>query len=109
MVVPKCEYVKIYNKDTDSFDDLYLSSLIAKYKEIGYEAVLPLGKKGEYFRWRWGYKSCCEGVENGTLFCKKVKGGSYAIYQYDLADEEARPKSMWVGERYDASSKGTNL
>ena len=39
MVVPKCEYVKIYNKDTDSFDDLYLSSLIAKYKEIGYEAV----------------------------------------------------------------------
>ena len=36
MVVPKCEYVKIYNKDTDSFDDLYLSSLIAKYKEIGY-------------------------------------------------------------------------
>ena len=109
IVVPKDEYVRIYDKESDTFDDVFLSSLIAKYKNLGYEAVLPTSSKGEYFRWRWGYKSCCDGVDNGALFCKKVKGGGYAIYQYDLADEEARPKSMWFGERYDASSKGTNI
>lgn len=109
IVVPKEEYIKIYNKDTNTFDDNFLSSLIEKYKNEGYEAVLPTSSKGEFFRWRWGYKSCCDGVENGALFCKKVKGGGYAIYQYDLADDEARPKSMWFGERYDASSKGTNI
>lgn len=108
-VIPKEEYIQIYDKDTDSFNDSFLSSIISKYKEQGYDAILPISSKGEYFRWRWGYKSCCDGVDNGTLFCKKIKGGGYAIYQYDLADDEARPKSLWVGERYDASSKGTNV
>ncbi len=42
------------------------------------------------------------------LFCKKVKDG-YAVYQYDFADIEVTPKSIWVGDKYDASSKGTNI
>lgn len=109
IVVPEEEYIQIYNKNTSSFNDDFLMNLISKYKEIGYAAILPTSSKGEYLRWRWGYKSCCDGVNNGILFCKKVKGGGFAIYQYDLADDEARPKSMWFGERYDASSKGTNV
>lgn len=108
-VIPEEKYKRIYDANTDSFDDKYLASVIKEYEEQGYIAILPLSSKGEKFRWRWGYKSCVAGVNSGVLFCKAVRGGGYAIYQYDFADDEATPKSLWFGERYDASSKGTNL
>lgn len=109
IVIPEEYYKHIYDAITDSFDDRYLAEVIKKYEEQGYVAILPLSSKGEKFRWRWGYKSCVAGVNSGVLFCKTVRGGGYAIYQYDFADDEATPKSLWFGERYDASSKGTNL
>ena len=109
MVIPEDLYKQIYDAATDSFDDQFVSNIIKKYEQDGYVAVLPLSSKGEKFRWRWGYKSCVAGVKSGVLFCKAVRGGGYAVYQYDFADEEATPKSLWFGEKYDASSKGTNL
>lgn len=109
MVIPENLYKQIYDASTDSFDDQFVSDIIKKYERDGYVAVLPLSSKGEKFRWRWGYKSCVAGVKSGVLFCKAVRGGGYAVYQYDFADEEATPKSLWFGEKYDASSKGTNL
>ena len=109
IVIPEEYYNHIYDAITDSFDDRYLAEVIKRYEEQGYVAILPLSSKGEKFRWRWGYKSCVAGVNSGVLFCKTVRGGGYAIYQYDFADDEATPKSLWFGERYDASSKGTNL
>ena len=109
IVIPEEYYNHIYDAITDSFDDRYLAEVIKRYEEQGYVAILPLSSKGEKFRWRWGYKSCVAGVDSGVLFCKTVRGGGYAIYQYDFADDEATPKSLWFGERYDASSKGTNL
>lgn len=109
MVIPEDLYKQIYDVATDSFDDQFVANIIKKYEEDGYVAVLPLSSKGEKFRWRWGYKSCVAGVKSGALFCKAVRGGGYAVYQYDFADEEATPKSLWFGEKYDASSKGTNL
>ena len=108
-VIPEEYYKNIYNADTHSFNDSYLDYIIKQYQANGYEAVLPISEKGELFRWRWGYKSCVKGVENGSLFCKEMRNGGLAIYQYDLADAEATPKSLWFGERYDASSKGTNI
>lgn len=109
IVIPEEQYKHIYDASTDSFDDRFLASVIKEYEGQGYVAILPLSSKGEKFRWRWGYKSCVAGVNSGVLFCKTVRGGGYAIYQYDFADDEATPKSLWFGERYDASSKGTNL
>lgn len=109
LVIPEEHYRRIYDPDTHTFDDAYLDKVIGDYAQKGYHAILPLGSKGERFRWRWGYASCVRGVKDGLLFCKPVKTGGYAVYQYDFADEEATPKSLWTGERYDASSKGTNL
>ena len=109
MVIPEDLYKQIYDAATDSFDDQFVSDVIKKYEQNGYVAILPLSSKGEKFRWRWGYKSCVAGVKSGVLFCKSVRGGGYAVYQSDFADEEATPKSLWFGEKYDASSKGTNL
>lgn len=98
MVIPEDLYKQIYDAGTDSFDDQFVSNVITKYEQDGYFAVLPLSSKGEKFRWRWGYKSCVAGVKSGMLFCKAVRGGGYAVYQYDFADEEATPKSLWFGE-----------
>lgn len=109
IVIPEDLYKKIYDETTNSFDDRFLSEVIGEYEKSGYTAILPLSSKGEKFRWRWGYRSCAAGVKSGVLFCKAVRGGGFAVYQYDFADQEATPKSLWYGERYDASSKGTNL
>ncbi|UKI42726.1 MAG: hypothetical protein L6V95_07665 [Candidatus Melainabacteria bacterium] len=35
--------------------------------------------------------------------------GTFNVYQKDTAKKDVKPKSMWIGEQYDASSKGTNL
>ena len=107
-VISKEEYADIYDNSTKQFNDKYVSSLKDKYEQEGYAFILPESQKGEYLRWRWGYDSCVDGCESGILFCKKSKD-NYSVYQYDSADEEVTPKSMWFGEKYDASSKGTNL
>ncbi|KPU43457.1 MULTISPECIES: site-specific DNA-methyltransferase [Bacillota] len=108
-VIPEDEYKKIYNPEDDTFNDDFVRELQKEYEEKGCAFLLPLSSKGENLRWRWGYKSCCKGCENGTLFAKSMRDGRYAVYQYDFADSEATPKSLWFGERYDASSKGTNI
>ena len=109
LVIPKELYDQIYDPAADTFNDALVDRVIQDYAGRGYQAILPLSSKGEKFRWRWGYQSCVDGVKSGVLFCKAVRGGGYAVYQYDFADAEATPKSLWFGERYDASSKGTNL
>lgn len=108
-VVREEEYKRIYNPETDTFDDEYVERLKLKYESIGNVLILPLSGKGEKWRWRWGYKSSVKGLLNGELFVKQTKKGNYAVYQYDIADNEETPKSLWLGERYDASSKGTNI
>ena len=107
-VVCEEEYKLIYNTETKQFNDTFLALLIEKYESNGYAVILPESEDGVYLRWRWGYKSCVDGVANGILFCKQSRG-KYSVYQYDMADNEFTPKSFWIGERYDASSKGTNL
>jgi adenine-specific DNA-methyltransferase len=108
-VIPKDEYKQIYQVGTNTFDDTFIEQLREKYKTEDYAFILPLSENGEYFRWRWGYNSCISGCESGVLFAKQVRNGCYAVYQYDFADDEQTPKSLWFGERYDASSKGTNI
>ena len=108
-VIPEDEYTQIYQAETNSFNDAFVEALKKKYESEGYAFILPLSENNEYFRWRWGYKSCASGCESDTLFAKQVRSGNYVVYQYDFADDEQTPKSLWFGERYDASSKGTNL
>ena len=108
-VVSEDEYKKIYNQKTNIFDDDFLSVLIKQYEKKGYIVILPIDNRNEYLRWRWGYKKAEKGCENGILFAKKLREGTHSVYQNDFADNEVTPKSLWISERYDASSKGTNL
>lgn len=107
-VISKEEYAGIYDSSQKTFNDDFLDLLKRKYEDKGYAFILPMSEQGEFLRWRWGYNSCVDGVKSGVLFVKQTKVG-YAVYQIDMGDDEVTPKSMWIGERYDASSKGTNL
>ncbi|MGG3691790.1 site-specific DNA-methyltransferase [Heyndrickxia ginsengihumi] len=108
-VLPEHEYVKLYNKEQDTFDDIFLQSLREKYESTNHVFILPIDGNGNYLRWRWGYSSCVDGVENGTLYAKLTRNGTYNIYEKNAGDKYVTPKSLWFGEKYDASSKGTNL
>jgi len=109
MMIPKDEYLKLYDKDIKHFNDEYLDELKKKYESQGLVFVLPADSDGNYLRWRWGYDSSAIGVKSGIIYVRDVRGGSFSVFQMDIGDDNVKPKSFWYGEKYDASSKGTNL
>jgi adenine-specific DNA-methyltransferase len=104
-VIPHNEYERIW--DGEKFDDSFVNSLKEKYQSSGYYFILPIRDDGTLGRWRWGYETSAKGCKNGTLFCKISRQPT--IYQLDEADDTFLPKTLWYGERYDASTKGTNI
>ena len=106
LVLPnKNEFELIYNGHI--FDDSYLESLNKKYENKGFVTILPRDRNGEYLRWRWGFTSCTNGVRDGAIIAKS--GNLNTVFELDKATDNVKPKSLWYGEKYDASSKGTNL
>jgi len=104
-LVPKEEYERIYTGGR--FDDALVESLRQKYTASGFLFILPIRDDDSPGRWRWGYETSYAGCNEGVLFAKA--GRNPTVYQRDTADESFLPKSFWYGERYDASTKGTNL
>lgn len=83
--------------------------LRTKYAKLGKRLIVPIRDDGQFGRWRWGLPQCRLGVASGILFAKQLRSGEFAVYQRDQADDTVLPKTFWIGERYDASTKGTNL
>jgi len=104
-VLPKEEYQNLY--DGSNFNDDYLRKIKTKYETSGYIFILPIRDDRSMGRWRWGYDTCTIGCEEESLIAKL--GVNPTIYQLDNADDTYLPKSLWFGERFDASTKGTNL
>ena len=100
---PYDEYKNIFDSTKKIFDDEFLEKLRKKY-EMDYIFVLPQNDNGEYLRWRWGYDSCLDAIQNNILVVK-----NNTVYNKDKSNENVKPKSFWYGDKYDASSKGTNL
>ena len=105
-LLPENEYSEIYKNNL--FHDDFVNRLKEKYEGNGYFFVLPIRKDGSQGRWRWGFKSCKTGINDGVLFAKR-DNDKITIYQLDKADDTFLPKTFWYGEQYDASSKGTNI
>ena len=105
-LVSQEEREKIF--DGSTFDDSYVEKLKDKYSKEGLDIILPIRDNGSCGRWRWGYEGSKQGIEEGTLFVKGT-GDSRTVYQMDYEDATVLPKTFWYGERYDASTKGTNL
>ncbi|MXZ45044.1 MAG: site-specific DNA-methyltransferase, partial [Gammaproteobacteria bacterium] len=104
-VVTSEEYNNIYV--SNRFNDEYVETLEKEYLAKGFKFILPIREDGSRGRWRLGYPASKEGAESGNLFMKETSPPT--IYQKKYANETYLPKSLWVGERFDASSKGTNL
>ena len=103
-VIPEEEYKLIYSKM--KFNDEYVKKLKLIYEERNFDFILPVRDDDSFGRWRWGYDNCkglCE-TDSEALF---VKGKN--VYQLDRTKETYLPKTLMYGEKFDASSKGTNL
>jgi adenine-specific DNA-methyltransferase len=104
-VVPEAEYSRIFADG--NFDDTFVDALRLNYESQGKIFILPIREDGSKGRWRWGYASSKDGCDSGVLRARL--SGQPTVYQRDDAESTALPKSLWFGERYDASTKGTNL
>jgi adenine-specific DNA-methyltransferase len=104
-VIDHCEYEKIFvDKE---FKDEFVDELKAKYEGLGYDFILPIRDDGSLGRWRWGFTRCVEFCSRDVFF---IRGkDSPTIYAKDYANDTFLPKSLWYDNRYDASTKGTNL
>ncbi len=104
-IIPKTEYDRIFKNR--QFDDDYVNALKARYESEGCKFILPMRDDGSKGRWRWGYARCIEAAVENLFF---ITGRpSETIYVRDYVNDTFLPKSLWFGERHDASTKGTNI
>ncbi len=104
-LIPGEEYKRIYIGKR--FDDEYVIGLRRKYEADGYRFILPIREDGSHGRWRWGYETSLSACKEKLFF---VRGKDEpTIYVKDYAKDTYLPKSLWFNNRYDASTKGTNI
>ncbi len=104
-VIPKEEYTKIYYGR--KFNDEFVDELKSKYDNQGFDFILPIRDDESLGRWRWGYDNCVEAVTRDVFFVRGREAPT--IYAKDYANDTFLPKSLWFDNRYDASTKGTNV
>lgn len=104
-LITREEYEQIYAGK--KFDDEYVNGLRQKYEADGYKFILPIREDGSHGRWRWGYETSLTACKENLFF---VRGkDDPTIYVKDYAKDTYLPKSLWFDNRYDASTKGTNI
>jgi len=96
---PNLFYPIYYNPST--------KKLSLKREGREYVEIIPLDTSGVERVWRWEKSTAEESF--ATEFIVKSNNGSFSIYVKDREKETLKPKSLWYGARYDASSHGTML
>jgi len=71
--------------------------------------ILPIDSSGRQRVWRKTRPSFLEHLARGEIRAREVEPGRFKIEIIDRIKEGIRPKSVWVGAGYDASSHGTKL
>ncbi|MFV7234588.1 DNA methyltransferase [Flavobacterium sp. ZB4R12] len=102
------EHSGIYNKVTKEFEDDFLNSLISKYKDLGYDVILPLSDN-DYGRWRWGFSEKNRKRLSYDVIVSNTKNGIslYKKQRPDLNDlPSKKPKSLFYKPEY-SSGNGT--
>ena len=97
---PNSYYPIYWNKETQNISLTETESCIE---------ILPIDSSGRKRVWRKTPPSFLEHLQNGDIMAKEVSPGQYKIYIKDRIKAGVRPKSMWTGSKYDASSHGTKL
>lgn len=100
------EFGKIYDKATKTFDDKYVSGLIRKYEEEGYQVLLPVTDK-EYVTWRWEREKVLREPHNIIV---SIDGENINLYkkQRPALGElpSKKPKTLFYKPEY-SSGNGT--
>lgn len=69
--------------------------------------IIPLDSEGKRRVWRKTIPSFLEHLEKNEIKFSKNRRGDWKIQIIDRIKDGTRPKSVWVGPKYDASSHGT--
>ena len=96
---PNSYYPIYYNPETKD---------ITPDKTEGYIKILPIDSTGKHRVWRKTIPSLREHLSKGDIKVEK-RGDSYKVRIIDKIKEGIRPKSVWIGSKYDASAHGTKL
>ena len=84
-------------------------------KDVGVEAfsgaieILPIDSHGKRRVWRKTKPSFLSHVAKGEIRIEERRSGTLKVLLVDRIKQGTRPKSVWVGSRYDAASHGTKL
>ena len=74
----------------------------------GFVEIFPVDSKGKMRVWRKTSASLQEHINHGDIQVRSRENG-YKVYIKDRIKTGIRPKSVWIGAKYDASSHGTKL
>lgn len=93
-------FYPIYFREADSY--------IGVEKQKNTVEILPLDSDGNERVWRKTPPSFMLHVDAGDIRVEKVRG-AWKVRIKDRIKDGIRPKSVWTGAKYDASSHGTKL
>jgi len=71
--------------------------------------ILPTDSEGKYRVWRKTPPSFLVHLNASEISFKKNRSGEWKVQIIDRVKEGTRPKSVWTGAKFDASSHGTKL
>ena len=105
--ITKDEYKLIFDKDSKTFNDDYISELQKDYELKGYSFLIPI-TNDNYMSWRWGHEKVTNEPHN-IIITGEV--GSFSVYKKQrpaLGDlPTKKPKSFFYKPEY-SSGNGTN-
>ena len=96
---PNSYYPIFYNPETND---------ITPEEKDGYIKILPIDSTGKHRVWRKTIPSLINHLNKGEIKVEK-RGNQYKVRIIDKIKEGVRPKSVWIGSKYDASAHGTKL
>lgn len=77
-------------------------------EKYGYIKILPIDSTGKHRVWRKTIPSFINHLNKGEIKIEK-RGDQYKVRIIDKIKDGVRPKSVWIGSKYDASTHGTKL
>lgn len=103
------EYKSLYDNLNNIFNDEVLNQIIVKYKNQGYDVVLPKNPNGTFGRWRWGYDTFISNYETETIVIEGREGKAiYKKQRPELGEiPTKKPKSIFYKPEY-SSGNGTS-
>ena len=97
---PNSYYSIYYNEETRD---------ISLEPKKGYIEILPLDSKNQKRVWRKTKPSLQDHMLAGDIRVVKKNNGDFKVEIKDREKKGIRPKALWVGSKYDASSYGSKL